>query len=180
MLHLNVLQLFVDKRTIIHLPNCSIMNLTRESCKAAFRNGISTQQISDFLEIHSHPIVRSGTADRVGASVVPTNIKDQLRLWEQEQDRVEIMQCFKLICINNAEFDAVVRWAEFRDVGDSTESLATTVEEGEDAGLLFKLRKEVSERVWMTREERSDEPFEHPQGRPHAIFESQRFALGRS
>ena len=68
------------------------MNLTRDSCKAAFRNGITTDQICDFLEVHCHPIVREQGAKeaKVGASIVPNNIKDQLRLWEEEQDRVEV------------------------------------------------------------------------------------------
>ena len=148
-LHLNVLQLFVDKTTVIHLPNCSIMNLTRESCKEAFKNGISTNQIVDFLEIHSHPVVRDGVEGKAGASVVPTNIKDQLLLWEQEQDRVEILPCFKLICINNEEYDAVSEWAELCGDENGDDPPDDGHGDGDDddddeSFLLFRLRRELS------------------------------------
>ena len=58
LLHLRILSLFCDKASIINLPNANIMNLTRDSVKTAFKNGITSGQIINYFKMHSHPILR--------------------------------------------------------------------------------------------------------------------------
>lgn len=43
-------------------PNMLVGMLTRESLKEAFKKKITTQQIMNFLETHSHPICRQSRA----------------------------------------------------------------------------------------------------------------------
>jgi len=138
LLHLSILSLFCHNSSVIHLPNCSILQLTRDSCKGAFRSGIRSQQIVEFLEVHCHNIVTEGVE---GASAVPNNIRDQLRLWEDEQHRVEILTCFKLICISNDEFDAILLWDE---VGGGEEVEGEGGKEEGVRGVLWESRRDLT------------------------------------
>ena len=54
--------------------------ISRDSCRQAFRVGITANQIIRFLNMH----VLANSS--VTASIPPT-ITDQVRLWEQERDR---------------------------------------------------------------------------------------------
>lgn len=80
-LHIAMLRLFVDARTMIRLPNMVMGNITRDSAKSAFKLGISAQQIIEFLTNHAHPL----TAARL--PVIPENVSDQLKLWQAEKKR---------------------------------------------------------------------------------------------
>ena len=79
-LHLALLGLFVDLS--VHLPNVAIGTITRERAKAAFGMGVRVDQIVDFLCVHAHPMTRAHQP------IIPTNVVDQLVLWENERKRV--------------------------------------------------------------------------------------------
>jgi transcription initiation factor TFIIH subunit 4 len=105
-LHLALLQLFV--LVTLRMPNMAFGRLHRDKVKDAFKAGITANQIVTFLEHHAHPVVRrqqqhrrtstaSGDHGTVSSSssmpplqksTIPSNILDQLRLWEEELMRV--------------------------------------------------------------------------------------------
>ena len=63
-------------------PNLSVGVITRDSCRQAFRGGITATQIIRFLNMHVH----AKSVASPGPPVPPT-VTDQIRLWEQERDR---------------------------------------------------------------------------------------------
>lgn len=85
-LHLAMLSLFVDTRSMIRLPNMVLGNITRDSAKAAFRLGITAQQIIGFLVTHAHPLPARTRP------VIPENISDQLKLWQAEKKRYKCQE----------------------------------------------------------------------------------------
>lgn len=116
-LDIAMLGLFVDIR--LRLPNMVFGKITREKVKAAYRAGIKSSQIINFLTIHAHPIVlervlssqqvkNKRLASEISSSggnksndpqssfitdfeytIVPNNVIDQLLLWEAESFRVQ-------------------------------------------------------------------------------------------
>lgn len=60
LLYRAILRLFM--REDYRFPNMLVGMLTRESLKEAFKKKITTQQIMNFLEAHSHPICRQSRA----------------------------------------------------------------------------------------------------------------------
>ena len=58
--------------------------ISRDSCRQAFRGGITATQIIRFLQMHVL------TSSNVTAHLPPT-ITDQIRLWEQERDRSVVL-----------------------------------------------------------------------------------------
>jgi transcription initiation factor TFIIH subunit 4 len=83
-LHLWMICLFIDARTMIRFPNMVIGSITRESAKESFSIGIKATQIIDFLETHAHPLAKARK------KIVPENVSDQLVLWEREKHRIKI------------------------------------------------------------------------------------------
>lgn len=84
-LHLWMICLFIDARTIVRFQNMVIGSITRESAKESFTIGIRATQIIDFLETHAHPLARNRKNH-----IVPENISDQLVLWEREKLRIRV------------------------------------------------------------------------------------------
>ncbi|XP_019175446.1 PREDICTED: RNA polymerase II transcription factor B subunit 2 isoform X2 [Ipomoea nil] len=82
-LHCEILRLFA--RVEYQLPNLIVGAITKESLYKAFQNGISAEQIISFCQQNAHPRV----AERIPA--VPENVTDQIRLWESDLNRVEMM-----------------------------------------------------------------------------------------
>ncbi|KAK6150412.1 hypothetical protein DH2020_015344 [Rehmannia glutinosa] len=91
-LHCEILRLF--SRIEYQLPNLIVGAITKESLYKAFLNGITAEQailscnlslIISFLQQNAHPRV----AERVPS--VPENVTDQIRLWESDLNRVEMM-----------------------------------------------------------------------------------------
>ena len=105
-LHVSMLGLFCDVQTIRRLPNVVFMSITRDSVKAAFTLGIQAQQILRFLEKHAHPKLRQGTA-----SATPSNIVDQIYLWDRERHRLSWNEVFMHQCMLPGEFQAVKKFA---------------------------------------------------------------------
>eukprot|EP00897_Mesotaenium_endlicherianum_P003507 jgi/Mesen1/3184/ME000184S02243 len=103
-----ILRLFV--RVEYQLPNLVVGALTRESCNAALRSGITASQMIDYLRMHAHPQV----AQR--KPVVPETVTDQIRLWEKERNRVGLAPAFLYDDFPAQDvFDTVVQHA--RDLG---------------------------------------------------------------
>ncbi|KAK6150421.1 hypothetical protein DH2020_015353 [Rehmannia glutinosa] len=90
-LHCEILRLFsryaisLLHRIEYQLPNLIVGAITKESLYKAFLNGITAEQIISFLQQNAHPRV----AERVPS--VPENVTDQIRLWESDLNRVEMM-----------------------------------------------------------------------------------------
>lgn len=75
----NLLGLFTHLR--YRLPSMVVGHLTRDSVRRALMNGITGDQIIGYLNAHAHPRMKKG--------VIPSNVSDEIRLWEAEQDRVQ-------------------------------------------------------------------------------------------
>ncbi|CAL4918872.1 unnamed protein product [Urochloa decumbens] len=82
-LHSEILCLF--SRVEYQLPNLIVGAITKESIYGAFENGITAEQIISFLKQNAHPRV----ADKIPA--VPENVTDQIRLWETDRNRVDMI-----------------------------------------------------------------------------------------
>jgi transcription initiation factor TFIIH subunit 4 len=79
-LHIRMLALFVDLHT--RLPNMVHGTITRHSVSSALRKGVGARHMKAFLELYAHPSASKELP------IIPTNIVDQLFLWEQDQNRV--------------------------------------------------------------------------------------------
>lgn len=82
-LHCEILRLF--SRIEYQLPNLLVGSITKESLYNAFENGITADQIISFLQQNAHPRV----AEKI--PTVPENVTDQIRLWETDRNRVEMI-----------------------------------------------------------------------------------------
>lgn len=74
----NLLALFTHMR--YRLPGMVVGHLTRDAVRRALMNGISADQIIGYLNSHAHPRMKKGA--------IPSNVSDEIRLWEEEQHRV--------------------------------------------------------------------------------------------
>mmetsp|Transcript_16605 Transcript_16605/g.21068 ORF Transcript_16605/g.21068 Transcript_16605/m.21068 type:complete len:97 (+) Transcript_16605:532-822(+) len=79
-----MLGLFCDVQTFRSLPNIVFYHITRDSVKGAFKLSIMAKQILRFLKMHAHPRLRSSDHP-----LVPTNVQDQIWLWNRERKRVQ-------------------------------------------------------------------------------------------
>lgn len=75
----NLLALFTHMR--YRLSGMVVGHLTRDAVRQALQSGITGDQIIGYLNAHAHP--------RMNNSVIPSNVSDEIRLWEAEQDRVK-------------------------------------------------------------------------------------------
>eukprot|EP01018_Ginkgo_biloba_P021117 Gb_25777 [translate_table: standard] len=107
-LHSEILRLFA--RLEYQLPNLIVGAITKESLYTAFANGITAEQIISFLQQHAHARV----AQRIPS--VPENVTDQMRLWENDRNRVQITPAYMYDDFPSEEvFEAVCTYA--RDIG---------------------------------------------------------------
>jgi hypothetical protein len=84
-LHFAMLSLFVD--VFLRTPNMVMGRITRDKAKAAYKIGLSSQQIIDFLCAHAHPVTTNNEF------VVPENVCDLLKVWENETCRLNCTEC---------------------------------------------------------------------------------------
>ena len=80
--------------------------ITRDSVKAAFAQGIKARQILRFLKMHAHPKVVEEE------DTVPSNVEDQIWLWEKELTRVQATPCYKIQCPDLETLNEVERYAK--------------------------------------------------------------------
>ncbi|KAJ2897685.1 RNA polymerase II transcription factor B 52 kDa subunit, partial [Coemansia aciculifera] len=79
-LQIAILNLFIH---LVHrFPNFITGALTRDSVRRALARGITADQIITFLTTHAHPQMQGRTP------VLPITVTDQVRLWEQEKNRL--------------------------------------------------------------------------------------------
>jgi transcription initiation factor TFIIH subunit 4 len=98
----NLLSLFTHMR--YRLPNLVVGHLTREKVRGALMIGITADQIIGFLNSHAHPRMKNGS--------VPPTVRDEIKLWEAEQERVQFRRGFLLSDFDSpAKFDLVLAYA---------------------------------------------------------------------
>lgn len=103
-LQTEILRLFV--RLEYQLPNIVVGSLTKDSVNGAFASGITADRIVSFLQKHAHPQV----AKKV--PVVPETVVDQIRLWEQDRNRVLLAPSYLYDDFRTQDvFEAVVEYA---------------------------------------------------------------------
>jgi transcription initiation factor TFIIH subunit 4 len=99
---MNLLSLFTHMR--YQLPNLVVGHLTREKVREALVNGISADQIINFLNSHAHPRMKGGA--------VPHTVRDEIKLWEAEQERVQFLPGFLISDFESPEqFQLVLAYA---------------------------------------------------------------------
>ena len=133
---LSLLNLFL--RFDYHLPNLLVASITKESIRHALINHITSQEIIAYMEQYAHPCMRT-----TGASVLPENVVDAIRLWEAERGRMEISDAVALLSEfeGEAEYKGVLEelrkgdWVVYYN--DSKRTIVTT-EEGVDAVKAFR------------------------------------------
>jgi len=81
-LQIAVLNLFVAFKS--RFPNLITGALTRESVSRALNNGITADQIISYLSTHAHPQMRKNSP------VISSTVQDQIRIWENERNRVTV------------------------------------------------------------------------------------------
>lgn len=114
-LHVSMLALFCDVQTIRRLPNVVFMTITRDSIKSAFNLGIQARQILRFLEKHAHPRLRTQNLENAAyAGPMPSNVVDQIWLWDRELTRVTFTPVYHHECLLQGEFAAVKAYATDR------------------------------------------------------------------
>lgn len=65
------------------LPNLYVGTITRESISDALDCGINSEQIIHYLQSHLHHRIQQRTP------ILPDNVPNQIRLWEQDINRVK-------------------------------------------------------------------------------------------
>ncbi|EPS66674.1 hypothetical protein M569_08097 [Genlisea aurea] len=107
-LHTEMLRLF--SRIEYQLPNLVVATITKESLYKAFQNGITAEQIIMFLQQNAHPRVA------LRLPCVPENVTDQIRLWESDLNRIEMIPAHIFDEFPSREvFDSACEYA--RDIG---------------------------------------------------------------
>lgn len=114
-LHCEILRLFA--RIEYQLPNLIVGAITKESLYNAFENGITSEQIVAFLQQNAHPRVAEKKP------TVPENVTDQIRLWEADRNRVDMIpshlyedfpstELFEAACDFAREFPGGLLWED--------------------------------------------------------------------
>ena len=94
-----MLGLFCQLKAI--LPNAVVATITRRSLMDALEDGIGADQILGFLTANAHP----RALDRKGGAV-PETVRDQIRLWEKERNRISAQKVAALLlCAHRDAFD---------------------------------------------------------------------------
>ncbi|KAK4055924.1 RNA polymerase II transcription factor B 52 kDa subunit [Microbotryomycetes sp. JL221] len=113
-LQIAVLNLFVHLKT--RLPNFVTGQITRDSIKRGLTNGITADQIVSYLTTRAHPQMRADAIREGNVSVIPTTVVDQIRLWQQEGERVRSDEGYLYTEFSaQADYDLVHEYA--RDLG---------------------------------------------------------------
>lgn len=109
-LHISTLALFCDVESYRRLPNVIFFHITRDSIRSAFRLGVKADQILRFLHVHAHPMLRNGDQP-----LVPSNVSDQILLWDRERQRVVMDEVWTHQCRDASEFAAIGQYASDLD-----------------------------------------------------------------
>ena len=74
-LQVSLIGLFAEP--LYRFPNLSVSLITRDSCRQAFKGGISAAQVIRFLKMHAHPRQIEGMAKMKKPSI-PATVVDQV------------------------------------------------------------------------------------------------------
>jgi transcription initiation factor TFIIH subunit 4 len=88
-------------------PNLVTAKLTRASIQRAIANGITADQIIDYLKVHAHPVMRKNVL------ILPPTVVDQIRLWQIEGERMKTTAGYLFKDFTSAwDFEDTARYAE--------------------------------------------------------------------
>ncbi|PVU93549.1 hypothetical protein BB561_003199 [Smittium simulii] len=97
----------------------------------ALRKGITADQIVSYLNTYAHPQVKNRIPP------VPITVSDQIKLWEQEKERIKSKQAYLYHEFNRQnDFDAVYKYAEQLGVvlwGDEKKRIMAVSFEGHES-----------------------------------------------
>lgn len=100
---MNLLRLFTHLR--YRLPNLVVGHITRDAVREALMIGITADQIIGYLNAHAHPRMKRGT--------IPGTVRDEIKLWEVEQERVQMNPGVLLSDFDSAQhFSSVYEYAQ--------------------------------------------------------------------
>ncbi|KDE04515.1 hypothetical protein MVLG_05081 [Microbotryum lychnidis-dioicae p1A1 Lamole] len=113
-LQIAVLNLFVHLKN--RFPNLVTGHITRDSIRRGLSNGITATQIISYLSSRAHPQMRADAIKEGAASILPTTVVDQIRLWEQEGQRVQTSEGYLYDdFLASSDYELVANYA--RDLG---------------------------------------------------------------
>ncbi|KAH9954343.1 transcription factor Tfb2 [Russula dissimulans] len=99
-----VLNLFVSVKS--RFPNLVVGSVTRESVRKALVNGITADQIINYLTTYAHPQMRKNKP------LLPVTVQDQIRLWELERNRIKTQEGFLYTAFaSQADYEYVLNYA---------------------------------------------------------------------
>jgi len=129
-LQIALLGLFTE--ILYRFPNLVVGVITRDSCRQAFRGGITAGQIIKFLQqqVHSTSLASPGPP-------VPPTVTDQIRLWEKERDRFVFTEgVLYNQFLSHQDYETVKNYAEARGLvvwsKDERRTLVVTKEGHDD------------------------------------------------
>jgi len=100
-----VLNLFVTLKS--RFPNLVVGNINRDSVKKALSDGITADQIIQYLTTHAHPQMRKNSP------LVPVTVQDQIRLWELERNRLKSQEGYLYTSFSSqADYEFVLNYAK--------------------------------------------------------------------
>lgn len=102
---MNLLGLFTHLR--YRLPNLVVCHLTRDAVRRALISGISADQIIAYLNAHADARSKKG--------MIPSNVSNEIRLWEGEQERVRDTKGVMISFDSIDEFNRVLALADELD-----------------------------------------------------------------
>ncbi|KXS12462.1 transcription factor TFIIH complex subunit Tfb2 [Gonapodya prolifera JEL478] len=106
-LHLSVLAVFAELKS--RFRGLTTAAITRDSVRSALECGITASQIIAYLQAHAHPMMKKNNP------VMPPVIADQLRIWENERNRLSFENGYLYSGFGNADdYAACVQYA--RDI----------------------------------------------------------------
>lgn len=129
-LQIAILNLFVHLKT--RFSNMVTGVVTRESIRRAMVNGITADQIINYMESHAHPgmvkkaeekyakklefensIGNTYAADQLKFEILPPTVVDQIKLWQLELDRIEATNGYLYKDFaNDFEFEKLMDYGE--------------------------------------------------------------------
>ncbi|ORX68843.1 RNA polymerase II transcription factor B subunit 2 [Linderina pennispora] len=104
-LQIAILNLFVH--LVSRFPNFVTGVITRDSIRRALSNGITADQIVTYMTVYAHPHMRNQMP------VLPITVTDQIRLWENERNRLKpTASYFYKDFHQRQDFERVYKYAE--------------------------------------------------------------------
>ncbi|KAK4199309.1 putative RNA polymerase II transcription factor B subunit 2 [Triangularia verruculosa] len=125
-LQIAILKLFC--RLHMRFPNMVTARLTRESVREAIKDGITANQIIEYLAAHAHPQMVRAAAIK-GTSVLPPTVVDQIRLWQLESQRMLKTPGFQFKDFESME--------EYRQLADYAAEVGVLVWKDDRKGTFF-------------------------------------------